>query len=55
MTLRETNPAIEGLPQEAVAEIPAETLATLVEIGEEVNSTLDRTACWRRPRSWSAG
>ena len=41
MNWKETNLPVETQPQEAVAEIPAEILATLVEIGEEVNSSLD--------------
>jgi sigma-B regulation protein RsbU (phosphoserine phosphatase) len=38
---KDTPAPVEAQPQEAVAEIPAETLATLVEIGEEINSSLD--------------
>jgi sigma-B regulation protein RsbU (phosphoserine phosphatase) len=41
MEWEETNSPVEAQPHEAVAEIPAETLATLVELGEQVNSSLD--------------
>jgi len=41
MDWKETDSPVETPAQEAVAEIPAETLATLVEIGEELNSSLD--------------
>jgi len=41
MDWKDFNLPVEPQPQEAVAEIPAETLATLIELGEQVNSSLD--------------
>jgi sigma-B regulation protein RsbU (phosphoserine phosphatase) len=41
MDWKDAQTPVEAQPPEAVAEIPVETLATLVELGQQVNSSLD--------------